>query len=151
MTTRNPYASPSLIQDRFAPICIEWESRRIEVSGAVVGDGLRTLPKTAYTILIDGNESFSNTQITGTEEFDWQFEHDGRTAEATFEPIKWQRWGELRFRLCIDGNEVACETISVRGFGYSCTFYMFFLIGMVVILPGALVMLVLLVIYIVTQ
>ena len=136
MTPANPYAPPGFTSDRTDSTCIEWEGRQIEVRGEALARRLWSI--IVYTITIDETETFSNAQISGVEDFGWHFKHQGRVADARFEPIKWQRRGRQQFRIRIDGDEIACETVAVRGFGCFVSLYMSVLILVFVIAPAGL-------------
>jgi hypothetical protein len=144
MPPTNPYASPASAQDQSDSTWIDWEDRRIEIRGAALASQLWSIIQ--YTIAFDATETFSNTQIRGTDEFDWQFTHQGRAREARFEPIGWPVRRRQPFRIHIDGNEIACDTVTVRGFGYYIAFYTVVLLLVLAIIPAALMMLLALVV-----
>lgn len=134
----NPYAPSASPRDRFESARIVWEGRQIKIRGEAVAS--RWWKVIDYTIEIDGAEICSNTQIRGTDAFDWQFTHKGGIAHARFEPLQWKRGGRLPFRLQIDGIEVTQDTIAVRGFRYWATYYFTLLLIVIVGLPMVLLL-----------
>jgi hypothetical protein len=84
----NPYASPSSRVVGEESPCIrrhEWQGRRITVEG-------RYLPATlwlviGYTITLDGSQQFETAQLRMHENYDWQFDHQGRAVTGHFETL----------------------------------------------------------------
>lgn len=121
----NPYEVDSSDQD-FEPVpgfaCRhEWHGRVLTVEA-------HTMPSYAYLgaqyfVTLDGDQRFTNPKMTFIEDFEWQFEHEGRTVTGRFAAKGLNNGFVRHYRIWIDGELLAESTIRIKdaGKGFAVT------------------------------
>ena len=100
----NPYASPS--PEMADPYLFEYirNGRSISITGGLRPKYFWTIA--GYTISIDSNEHFETASFAMTENFSWEFSHNGRTVEGNFRTKGFNNGVVGHFDLYVDSQYV---------------------------------------------